>query len=123
LLEFRYISSLENPMQAFEVTGAIDPTGRLTLDQPLQVSHPGRIRLIVLLEEADNNHVNVPLAQASTISSTELATNQFSFDPDAQPIWELAAEISAQVPDEEWAKLPTDLAKNFDKYQRQRNDE
>lgn len=110
-------------MQAFEVTGTIDPAGRLTLDQPLQVSHPGRIRLIVLLEESDNNPVNDSLTQADTISSTESTTNQYSFDPDAQPIWELVAEISAQVPDEEWAKLPKDLARNFDKYQRQRNDE
>lgn len=30
-------------MQAFEVSGTIAPTGRLILDQPLQVSHPVRI--------------------------------------------------------------------------------
>jgi hypothetical protein len=41
----------------------------------------------------------------------------FKFDPKARPIWEIAAEISAQVPDSEWAKVPTDLSKNFDKYQ------
>jgi hypothetical protein len=41
----------------------------------------------------------------------------FKFDPKARPIWEMAAEISAQIPDSEWAKVPTDLAKNFDKYQ------
>ena len=43
--------------------------------------------------------------------------NDFKFDPKARPIWELAAEISAQIPDSEWAKVPTDLSKNFDKYQ------
>ena len=43
--------------------------------------------------------------------------NNFKFDPEARPIWEIAAEISAQIPDSEWAKVPTDLAKNFDKYQ------
>ncbi len=41
----------------------------------------------------------------------------FKYDPKARPIWEIAAEISAQIPDSEWAKVPTDLAKNFDKYQ------
>ncbi len=110
-------------MQAFEVSGTIDPTGRLILDQPLQVSHPGRIRLIVLLEETDNDSVS----KQSTSSSVQLTNAselyQFSFDPDAQPIWELVAEVSAQVPDEEWAKLPPDLARNFDKYQKQQNDE
>ena len=43
--------------------------------------------------------------------------NNFKYDPKARPIWEIAAEISAQIPDSEWAKVPTDLAKNFDKYQ------
>lgn len=43
-----------------------------------------------------------------------------AFDPDATPIWELAAQVSSQVPDEEWQKLPTDLAKRFDYYQKQR---
>ncbi len=41
----------------------------------------------------------------------------FAYDPDAIPIWELAAQLSATVPNEEWAKLPTDLARNFDHYQ------
>ncbi len=43
--------------------------------------------------------------------------SSFTYDSKAQPIWEIAAEISAQLPDSEWAKVPTDLAKNFDKYQ------
>jgi type I restriction enzyme S subunit len=50
------------------------------------------------------------------------ALSELSFDPDAPPIWELVAEISAQVPDEEWKKLPTDLARRFDYYQKQRQE-
>jgi type I restriction enzyme S subunit len=46
--------------------------------------------------------------------------SEFSFDPDAPPIWELVAEISAQIPDEEWKKLPRDLARRFDYYQKQK---
>jgi hypothetical protein len=113
----------KEPMQAFEVTGTIDPTGRLRLDQPLQVSQPGRIRLIVLLEEPNNNLSTHREPQTDLTPSTDSEESPFSFDPNAQPIWELAAEISAQVPDEEWAKLPTDLARNFDQYQRQRINE
>ena len=41
----------------------------------------------------------------------------FKYDPKARSIWKIAAEISAGIPDSEWAKVPTDLAKNFDKYQ------
>jgi type I restriction enzyme, S subunit len=45
---------------------------------------------------------------------------EFLFDPEATPIWELVAQISAQVPDDEWKNLPTDLAKRFDYYQKER---
>lgn len=33
-----------------------------------------------------------------------------------KPIWEIAAELSAQIPDEEWAKVPSDLSINLDHY-------
>ena len=38
------------------------------------------------------------------------------FDRNARPIWEIAAEIAATVPDAEWARLPTDLAANYKHY-------
>ena len=60
-----------------------------------------------------NNHLNNSIDLGKeTQSKLDLI-----FDPKARPIWEIAAEISAQIPDSEWAKVPTDLAKNFDKYQ------
>ena len=46
------------------------------------------------------------------------ALNKLFFAPDALPIWELAAQISAQVPDDEWQKLPTDLARKYRHYQK-----
>jgi hypothetical protein len=40
--------------------------------------------------------------------------------PDAsetvRPIWEIIAELSAEIPLEEWAKLPTDGAEQHDHY-------
>jgi hypothetical protein len=38
------------------------------------------------------------------------------YDPTAKPIWEIAEEIAATVPDAEWAKVPTDLSKNLHHY-------
>lgn len=38
------------------------------------------------------------------------------FDETAKPIWEIVAEISASIPDEEWEKVPSDLAKNYKHY-------
>jgi hypothetical protein len=35
---------------------------------------------------------------------------------DAKPIWEVALEIGASVPEDEWAKIPTDLSKNLHHY-------
>lgn len=41
---------------------------------------------------------------------------EIAYDPNARPIWEIADEIAASVPAEEWEKLPKDLSKNFDHY-------
>lgn len=35
---------------------------------------------------------------------------------DSAGLWDIAAQITATVPEAEWAKLPTDLAKNFEHY-------
>jgi type I restriction enzyme S subunit len=60
-----------------------------------------------------------PQTQIDTVQQpTEFG--ELTFDPDAPPIWELVAQISAQVPDDEWKKLPTDLARRFDYYQKQK---
>jgi hypothetical protein len=39
------------------------------------------------------------------------------YDERAKPIWEIAVEIGAKIPDSEWEKVPSDLSKNFDFYQ------
>lgn len=60
-----------------------------------------------------------PQVQIETAQPTS-PLSALTFDSEATPIWELAAQVSSQVPDEEWQKLPTDLAKRFDYYQKQR---
>lgn len=40
------------------------------------------------------------------------------YDPTAKPIWEIAVEIGAKIPNSEWEKVPSDLSKNFDSYQK-----
>lgn len=39
-----------------------------------------------------------------------------SYDPNAKPIWEIAEELAADVPDEEWGKIPSDLSINYKHY-------
>src|SRR5258706_8779972 len=38
------------------------------------------------------------------------------YDNTVKPIWQAILEIGASVPDDEWAKIPTDLSKNLDHY-------
>ncbi len=37
-------------------------------------------------------------------------------DGSDRPPWEVALAIGARVPADEWAKVPSDLSKNFDRY-------
>jgi hypothetical protein len=37
-------------------------------------------------------------------------------DGTKQPIWEVIVEIGAQIPEEEWAKVPTDASINYKHY-------
>jgi hypothetical protein len=46
----------------------------------------------------------------------ERPAGETPFDPDAPPIWETVAGIGRSIPEEEWDKVPTDLAANLDHY-------
>ena len=57
-----------------------------------------------------------------TISPTEKysteSDREFSSSPDEvkRPIWEIVSEIGVQIPDEEWAKVPSDASINYKHY-------
>ncbi|MBW4420778.1 MAG: hypothetical protein KME13_16335 [Myxacorys californica WJT36-NPBG1] len=94
-------------MQAIEAIGTIDAHGHLSLDQPLQVSHSGKVRVIVLLSDNEGTTSN-----GNGVDQTE-SSQQL---PSLPPFLQFVEEISAQVPKEEWEKLPSDLSKNVDHY-------
>jgi hypothetical protein len=94
-------------MQAIEAIGTIDAQGHLSLDQPLQVTHPGKVRVIVLL--ADNEGTTPEGNGAAQTESSQQS-------PSLPPFLQFIEEISAQIPAEEWEKLPSDLSKNVDHY-------
>jgi type I restriction enzyme S subunit len=71
------------------------------------------------LEKLISSKSNTPMNNQTPIESLSLAN--IKFDYNAEPIWELAARLSAKIPNEEWAKLPKDLAQNFDHYQQQQD--
>jgi type I restriction enzyme S subunit len=91
------------------------------------------IETIEILPVRDQDYLFEMIQKRRTVTQKSLSTamsgqaikasNKFTFDYSAPPIWEVVAKISAQVPDEEWQKLPTDLAMNFDDYQRDRQNQ
>lgn len=61
--------------------------------------------------------IMVQLRQSSeTINHRDKAAD-IQYDATAKPIWEIAVEIGANIPESEWEKVPSDLSKNFDLYQ------
>lgn len=76
---------------------------------------------ILDLTDREGDIEQVENLSSESNDQTSATSNGFSAAPDTLPLWELFAQISAQVPDEEWEKLPTDLARRFDHYQKQRH--
>ncbi|NJK51806.1 MAG: type I restriction endonuclease subunit R [Leptolyngbyaceae cyanobacterium SU_3_3] len=75
---------------------------------------------ITRLESWIANKPTTPALDES--SPNKISLKDIEYDPNAIPIWDLAARISAKVPDEEWAKVPSDLSQRFDYYQGLRDD-
>jgi hypothetical protein len=63
--------------------------------------------LVIALIEDDNSSNEVAVYFDRVVNS---------FEPKVKPFWERLVEIGRQVPDEEWAKLPTDFSRNFEHY-------
>ncbi len=59
-------------MKAIEVTGTLDEKGQLSLDQPIENSAPGKVRVIVLFPEV---------------------TEEIEPDPDDTPVAEIKASL------------------------------
>lgn len=51
--------------------------------------------------------------QHSTASGQE---SSGSSDQVKRPIWAIVAEVGVQIPDEEWAKVPSDASINYKHY-------
>ena len=56
------------------------------------------------------------LQRIAKIHQTKIVLDKREKPPDYRPIWEKIADIMKDVPPEELAKLPKDLAKNHDHY-------
>ncbi len=75
---------------------------------------------ITRLENLISSKSSMPIQDR--FSPNKIYLPNIKYDPNALQIWELAAQISAKVPSEEWAKVPPDLSQKFDYYQELRDD-
>jgi Arc/MetJ-type ribon-helix-helix transcriptional regulator len=62
--------------------------------------------ITTLVREYSQRGQHSPIASQATPTPT----------PSQKPIWERIQDLTADVPDEEWDKLPTDLAEQHDHY-------
>ena len=84
-----------------------------TITEALREHASRRLRLKANAEVARTGRIKrVASVESLTVEPTAVATPV----PSSKPIWEVALEIGARVPEEEWAKVPTDLAKNLHHY-------
>lgn len=57
------------------------------------------------------------LERVAQVSELRLQpAGEISYDPTARPIEDVLAELGREVPEEEWSRLPADLAENIDHY-------
>ncbi len=58
---------------------------------------------------------NTPVSGNDKATSVEERAPVAS-DVPKRPVWELVVELGAQIPEEEWAKVPDDASINFKHY-------
>ena len=73
------------------------------------MTYRGRVAngTVVLDEPAE-----LPEGSRVDVSVSEL----LAYEEDEKPIWQVAVEMGASIPLEEWEKMPTDASKNLDHY-------
>ncbi len=59
---------------------------------------------------------NLPLDEQKEVLEIIEKKVSASQKKDSRPIWEVITEISNRIPEEEWAKLPSDGSINHDHY-------
>lgn len=84
-----------------------------TITQALSEHKSRRLRLKGSAEVARTGKIKrVASVESLAVEPAEVTKPVSS----AKPIWEVAVEIGASVPDEEWAKVPRDAARNLHHY-------
>jgi hypothetical protein len=60
------------------------------------------------------DEISVELAREMSVSDPESSVSKNVLPQN--PFWHKLVSLGHQIPEEEWAKLPTDLSQNFEHY-------
>jgi len=97
-----------------KIPGRFTPQQESAITEALREHETRRLHVTGRAEFGQPDH---KMKQIISVETFELQNvGEARYDPTARPIWEIVAEIGATVPDQEWEKVPSDLAKNFHHY-------
>ena len=95
------------------VEGAFNADQETVITDALHKHRSIRVRLIGMAEFERGGRIR----KIMKIDQVEARpVGEKAYDHAAPPIWDEIDRIASEIPDSEWAKVPTDLAKNLDHY-------
>ncbi|MGK7919241.1 MAG: AbrB/MazE/SpoVT family DNA-binding domain-containing protein [Trichodesmium sp.] len=65
-------------MKAIETNGKIDKNGNLILDNPLEINTPTNVRVIILLEESENQEIETDKTEEANFEKAMNAYQKIS---------------------------------------------
>jgi hypothetical protein len=107
----KFVLRMENDTK---VNGEFLPEQESLITSALHGHESRRLRVVGRAEYSFPDGAIKRVTEVTDI--TMLPIEYDSFDDKARPIWEIVAEMGAEIPEEEWKKVPTDLARNHDHY-------
>ncbi len=83
-----------------------------TITEALCEHETRRLQLTASVELADNGKIK----RIDSVQSVRVEPFRSAAPAPSKPFWEVALDIGSRVPEDQWAKVPSDLAKNLHHY-------
>ena len=99
-----------------KVTGTFRPDDEALITDALRDHESRRVRLQGMADFSDEDGT---IRRITRIENLEVSpVGPIQYDSSVRPIWEVVAEMGSEIADEEWSKVPSDLASNLENYLR-----
>lgn len=97
-----------------KITGVFAPEQETLITSALSEHSSVRLRVKGVAEFSRQDGVLKRIVRIDDVQVVPAGEPQYV--QTEKPIWEIVASIGAQVPEQEWSKVPSDLSKNVDHY-------